>query len=118
LAEERLTLESRSCRRDLPDREVSLADVAQLVEQLPCSRARRTRLSQKPSVFKGFSPSHVTETVHVRPFWEGEHARERAQAVFPSVSFGGTPGRAPPGANRTLACETGRCHFYSKIHFN
>ena len=51
------------------------ADVAQLVEQLPCKRGQRSRFSQKPSSPAGFSPSLVYGIVYVRPLWEGERAQ-------------------------------------------
>ena len=62
------------------------ADVAQLVEQLPCKGGQRSRLSQKPSVYKGkFFPSLVTETVYVRPLWGAERAQERTQVGGTSI---------------------------------
>ena len=52
-----------------------LADVAQLVEQLPCKRGQQSRFSQESSISAGSSPSLVYETVYVRPLWGSERAQ-------------------------------------------
>lgn len=65
-------------RRGTPNHDRKSAP-APKVEQLFCKLGKRSRPSQKPSVYAGLPPSHVTETVHVCPFWGAERAHLRTQ---------------------------------------